>query len=62
MTFADNIMCNIPEYNPTMYLDGYTPEQIRAAAHKKILAAAEQRQQDTTENYDINIKSEVKVK
>ena len=26
----------IPDYYPTMYKDGYTPEQIRYAAHRKI--------------------------
>lgn len=46
-----------PEYYPTMYLDGYSPEQIMAAKHKQMLQA--QTEDDTME---IIIKSEVKTK
>ena len=27
----------IPEYYPTMYMDGYTPEQILHAVHRKMV-------------------------
>ena len=30
----------IPDYYPTMFLDGYEPWEILAAAHKKMIAAA----------------------
>ena len=54
----------IPDYNRRMFEDGYEPWEILAAAHKKMLAAASERQPQTapTEDYSINIKSEVKVK
>ena len=51
----------IPEYYPIMYLDGYTPEQILHAAHRKVY-------QDYTERKEaeqiptLNIKSVVKIK
>ena len=28
---------NIPEYSDTMYLDGWSPQIILAAAHKKMI-------------------------
>ena len=53
----------LPDYYREMYKDGYEPWEILAAAHKKILAAAAQRQQEpAAEDYNINITSEVKVK
>ena len=53
----------IPDYYPTMFLDGYEPWEILAAAHKKFLAAAAaQTPAEPQEDYNINIKSEVKVK
>ena len=37
-------MEKIPEYYPTMYLDGYTPTEIMIAAHRKIYADYQKRQ------------------
>lgn len=51
----------IPEYYDTMYEDGYEPWEIMQAAHSKILKNYNERQQ-TQEDYNINIKSEVKVR
>ena len=53
----------LPEYSRTMYKD-YEPWQVLAAAHKKILAMAAKAQQQpaATEDYNIHIISEVKVK
>ena len=58
---------NLPDYYDTMYLDGYTPEQIMVAVHrtmyKRYLAQKEQAKRDQQpEDYNININSEVKVK
>ena len=50
----------IPDYYNTMFIDGYQPWEILAAAHKKILAAAAPTQE--SENYSVSVKSEVKVK
>jgi len=54
----------IPDYYPTMFLDGYEPWEILAAAHDKMIAAAAKRQAETqpqAEDYNINIKTETKV-
>ena len=32
-----NIYEDLPEYYPTMYLDGFTPEQVLMAQRKKML-------------------------
>ena len=37
MTLADYYNRNIPEYYDTMYLDGYTPDQIMTAFRKKMM-------------------------
>ena len=52
----------MPErYYPTMYLDGYTPEQILMTAHKTFIQNAEGNQEEESfEN--VHITSEVKVK
>ena len=36
MSLFEYLDRKIPDYYPTMYKDGYTPEQIRYAAHRKI--------------------------
>ena len=46
----------IPDYYPTMYLDGYTPEQIRYAAHRKLrreIAAREAAKREEAEDNEI---------
>lgn len=48
---------NIPEYYPTMYLDGFTPEQIRYAVRQKMLRQYEESQMVD----EIKITSEVKL-
>ncbi len=53
---------SIPDYYSTMYLDGYTPEQILQAMHNKIskeYMASMAKQEEVSE---INITSSVKVK
>jgi hypothetical protein len=58
MTIADYYNRKIPEYYPTMYLDGYTPQQILIAAHKRML----NEYQDSQQVNEIKVTSEVKVK
>ncbi len=48
----------IPEYYPTMYLDGYTPEEILMAHRRSMQKRLEER--ETAE--EITITSEVKIK
>lgn len=60
MTAIDYYSRKIPDYYDTMYRDGYTPDQIMAAVHNSIVKASKERQQPET--YNVNIKSEMKVK
>ncbi len=55
---------SIPDYYDTMFMDGYEPWEILAAAHKKMLAAAKAAPQPAQplEDYTVNVVSEVKVK
>lgn len=58
MTLSEYIYRNTPTYYPSMYLDGYTPNQILQAARQKLMAQYEESQQVDV----IKIISEVKVK
>lgn len=58
MTIEEYYNRKIPEYYPTMYLDGYTPQEILIAAHKRML----KEYQDSQKVNEIKITSEVKVK
>ena len=58
----------IPDYYPTMYMDGYTPEQIMHAAHKKMQRMYEEREAakraeaEANETPNVKIISEVKIR
>ncbi|MBO4937499.1 MAG: hypothetical protein J6C98_00660 [Oscillospiraceae bacterium] len=58
----------IPDYYPTMYKDGYTPEQIIHAAHRKIRQeydareAAKRAEAEAMEIPEVKIISEVRIK
>lgn len=43
MTLLDYYHRNVPEYYPSMYLDGYTPEQIMYAHRRKVARGIEER-------------------
>lgn len=58
MTIGEYYNRKIPEYYPTMYLDGYTPQEILIAAHKSML----KEYQDSQQVDEVKITSEVKVK
>lgn len=65
MSLFDYYHRMVPEYYPTMYLDGYTPEQIVYAFKRKVRREWEQQRaarQEETENINLNITSEVKIK
>lgn len=51
----------IPDYYDTMYQDGYSPYEIMAAAKKSIIKRTKEGKQQP-ETYNVNIKSEMKVK
>ena len=46
MSLIDQYFGKIPEYYNTMYMDGYTPEQIMYSAHRKMIRAYEARKAD----------------
>lgn len=50
----DNLYKNLPEYYPSMYLDGYTPEQILFAFKRKMV-------QDFLKDPKFNLELENKV-
>lgn len=56
---VDSTMSHVPEYYPYMYLDGYSPMEILQAAHRKIYADYQKRQQQQPE---LKITTEVKLK
>lgn len=58
MTLFDYYDSQIPDYYPTMHMDGYTPKQIRYALHRKMVCAYEESQ--TVD--EIRITSEVRRK
>ena len=59
---------NLPEYYDTMYMDGYTPEQIRYAAHRKMVReyrerqAAKRAEAEEKEIPNVKVISEVKIR
>ena len=58
----------IPDYYDTMHLDGYTPDQIIYAAHRKMICeiearrAAKQAEAEENEIPTVKIVSEVKIR
>ena len=68
MSLSDYYNRQIPEYYNTMYMDGYTPEQIMYAARKKmqrmyeVREAAKRAKAEENEIPTVKIVSEVKIK
>ena len=68
MSLLNNYYENVPEYYNTMYMDGYTPEQIMHAAHKKMQRMYEEREAakraeaEANEIPNVKIISEVKIR
>lgn len=58
----------IPDYYDTMYMDGYSPEQIRYAMHRKMIReyearkAAKRAEAEANEISNVKIISEVKIR
>lgn len=59
-SIIDKYQKYIPEYYPTMYLDGYTPEQIMIAMRKKMRGLTRPAPQEPP--FEVHITSEVKLK
>ena len=68
MSLIDQYFNKIPEYYDTMYMDGYTPEQIMYAARKKmqrmyeVREAAKRAEAEENEIPNVKIISEVKIR
>ena len=68
MSLIDQYFSKVPEYYDTMYMDGYTPEQIMYAAHKKMQRMYEEREAvkraeaEANETPNVKIISEVKIR
>lgn len=62
MTITENAHKTIPEYYPSMHLDGYTPTQIQNAMQKKLRREYAERRTQENEIDGINITGEVRVK
>lgn len=60
MTMYDYYTRNVPEYYRTMYLDGYTPQEILMSMRWKMIREREERQPEQPTN--INIITEVRIK
>ena len=61
MTIMERLNAKIPDYSRYMYLEGYTPEQILAAVHRKLLREAKERM-EAEEIPVVKIISEVRIK
>lgn len=68
MTLSEYYDRQIPDYYDTMYLDGYTPQQISYAVHRKMIReyearkAAQREAAEANEIPNVKIISEVKIK
>lgn len=68
MSLGDIYDRQIPDYYDTMYLDGYTPDQISYAMHRKMIREYEARQAakraeaEANEIPNVKIISEVKIR
>ena len=52
----------LPDYYPTMYLDGYKPWEIVEAAHNSIIKEAKARQAECEPQTPMNVRFQVEVK
>lgn len=68
MTLLNNYFKDVPDYYDSMYLDGYSPEQILHATHQKMIReyeerkAAQRAEAEANEIPNVKIISEVKIR
>ena len=68
MTLSEYYDRQIPDYYDSMYLDGFTPDQILHAAHRKMIReyearkAAQRAEAEANEIPNVKIISEVKIR
>ena len=61
MSLMNHYFRDVPDYYDTMYMDGYSPEQILHAARQKMIREHEAKA-EANEITDVKIISEVKIK
>ena len=61
MTMYDNYMKKIPDYYPTMYRDGYSPEEILMSVRRQMYQEHQERNNPELPT-NIHITSEIKKK
>ena len=59
MALFDHYDRQIPDYHGEMYRDGYTPQQILHALHRKM---TQNKEAEQNEVWNVKITSEVKIK
>ncbi len=52
----------LPDYYDTMYLDGYTPDEIMVASHRTMRKRLEALRREREQVNEINISSMIKIK
>ena len=62
MTLLDDHYRKVPEYYDWMYLDGFTPDEILYALHKKMDREQAEREAVADFGITVKIKSEVRIK
>ena len=63
MTIADYAYRKVPNYYKTMYLDGYTPQEIYSSFKKSLRSQVLPTQtEEPIEDYSIDIKSTMEVR
>lgn len=64
MNIQEQYFKDVPDYYPSMYLDGYTPQQIMYAVRNKMIQEYKKRKMAKAEPEitEFKITSEVKVK
>lgn len=62
MTLLDDHCRKVPEYYDWMYFDGFTPDEILYALHKKIDREQAEREALADSVVTIKVKSEVRIK
>ena len=61
MSLADDYFKNVPEYYPSMYMDGYSPEEIYYS-FKRMVYQQQKAREEANELPEVKITSEVKIK
>lgn len=52
----------LPDYYDTMYLDGFTPDEIMVAHHRTMMKELEARRKESEQVDEIKISSMIKIK